>query len=139
MYPEMKSMCSHGDYVSVCIDFRSYDSQIHKEDYIEFIMVLSSPHHNDKEYSELRDFMINWIKQPKPLAYKEDGQVHIVIENYRTLASGHHGTHSIENFIGVATYYYMTEHLGLDVKLYKTNGDDQNFLIHKRHVDKAMS
>jgi hypothetical protein len=58
LYPEMKSMCSEGDYVSVCIDFKGYDSQIHKNDYIEFIKILTEHHNNDKSYMFIRDFMI---------------------------------------------------------------------------------
>jgi hypothetical protein len=79
------------------------------------------------------------MEQPKPLAFRDhDSEVKFVIDNYRTLASGHHGTHSIENFMGIATYYYMTTNLGLRIKLYKTNGDDQNMLIHKNDVEEAM-
>lgn len=58
LYPEMKSMCSSEDYVSVCVDFSGYDSQISKYDYIEFVKILSEPNIGDYETRKLRDFLV---------------------------------------------------------------------------------
>jgi len=128
MFPKMKRMCSQGDYVSLCIDYSGYDSQISLKDYKDMLLLL----HNDtrdEETLKLLEWFVEWLDQPKPLILKTGEENEVLIECYRTLPSGMHMTHSLENLWGIATYMKLVSE-GYRIKESFNNGDDQNMLVH---------
>jgi hypothetical protein len=77
------------------------------------------------------------MRQPKPLVTRGIDGMKVVLDHYTTMASGLHGTHSFENLIGISTYKEALRE-GIDLKDFKTNGDDQNVMINGDHVDSYM-
>lgn len=138
MFPVMKQMCSDNDYVSICLDYSAYDAQLTLKLYKEVLILLNTHRYQEDEvYRIMLDWMIRWLEQPKPIVVRRDDSYEVVLSVYRTLASGLHMTHSIENLIGVATAMKLKS-LGYRVIMAKCNGDDQNLKVHRDDLEAVM-
>lgn len=123
----------------VCLDFKGYDSQISLQEYCDLATFLNQYRINkDDVFSNVFNWFINWLKQPKFLLSEGlNGSKEVLIPYYRTLASGLHGTHSFENLIGIS-YAREAEIRGIPIKLFKANGDDQNIMTERSKINDLM-
>jgi hypothetical protein len=139
MWPQLKLMANRSNgYQVVCIDYKGFDTQITMKEYLMISKGLNQYRINDSDVYDSWIGYEEWMKQPKPLLKRNDGEYNVLIPWYTTLASGLNGTHSFENLIGVALYKYALS-LGYDAPNFWTNGDDQNIRIHSKHVESFMN
>jgi hypothetical protein len=120
--------------IMVCIDYKGYDTQISLQEYLSISLELNKYRINDPIFTEILNWYRDWMIQPKPLLSSSAEVLSVLVPVYQTLASGLHGTHSFENLIGIST---MLEAAKRGVKFYGfwSNGDDQNALISKHHLN----
>lgn len=138
LWPELISMTKYQDKATmICIDYSGYDTQISLEEYMMISNVLNKHRLNSAKWHDVIEWYNNWMMQPKPLVTKSSDGIDVLIDVYRTLASGLHATHSFENLIGIATMK-QAKQLGIEFYGFWTNGDDQNALINKHHVSLFM-
>jgi hypothetical protein len=140
MWIEMAKMSERKNgYVMVCIDYTGYDTQIGIEDYVRISEIINSYRIKSSEsFRMMFQYYKEWMLQIKPLVTKNnEGGYDVIIANYKTLASGLHGTHSFENIIGIATMKEAKER-GCDISYFKSNGDDQNTMVHRSSLQLFM-
>jgi hypothetical protein len=92
MWPELVKMSRRGNYSMVCIDYKGYDTQIGLDEYLAISEMLNDYRLDDEEFKPLFDRYKVWMTQPKPLVTRNIDSYEVLISNYRTLASGLHGT-----------------------------------------------
>jgi hypothetical protein len=135
MWPELKKMSNrNGDRTMICIDYKGYDTQISMTDYADISLILNDHRRNDDIYV----WYLEWLNQPKCLIQKTSSGKQHIIDHYRTLASGLHGTHSFENIIGISTMLEAQKH-GVEFYGFWSNGDDQNAMIRRHDIDRYIS
>lgn len=140
MWPELFKMSNRDNNLCmVCQDFKGYDTQISLNEYLSISKLINEYRLNhDNNYRQLFDWYEKWMCQPKPLVTRSNMGVEVIVENYRTLASGLHGTHSFENLIGISTKI-EAEKRGVVFKGFWTNGDDQNALIERDSLSRYLN
>lgn len=138
MWPELVTMSNRDmNKITICLDYKGYDSQISMDDYTNISKALNEYRVNDKIYGPLMEWYYDWLDQPKPLVVRTGGEYEVLLPLYKTLASGLHGTHSFENLIGISVMK-EAENRGTRILRFWTNGDDQNSVIHRSQLDKYM-
>lgn len=139
MWPELKAMADRsGGYEVACIDYEGYDTQISLEEYLQISWLLNRHRaKNNPEIMSMFRWYAQWMRQPKPLVTRSLDGLDVLIEQYITLASGLHGTHSFENLIGISAYL-EAKNRGIDAKRFWTNGDDQNTKLHSSDMDRYI-
>lgn len=138
MWPELMKMTFRDGYTMLCIDYSGYDTQIAMLEYLGLSKMLNRHRMTDEMFSEIMQWYETWLRQPKPLVTRSENGYEVLIPYYRTLASGLHGTHSFENLIGISTCLEI-EKIGVDVRNFWTNGDDQNLLVRDNDVENTIS
>lgn len=135
MWVEYKIMSVRDGYSQVCLDYKGFDSQISQFEYFQLVYLLNQHRLSDPHISKMVDYFGNWLKQPKPVVTRDsDRELNYLTSLYQTLPSGLHGTHSFENLIGISMYKEAIKR-GIDIKGFKTNGDDQNVFVADHHID----
>lgn len=137
LWAQLARMSHRGDYTMICLDYSGYDTQISLQEYLGFTNMLNRYRVDDELYGPMLQWYSNWMTQPKPLVTKTLSGYEILIEFYRTLASGLHGTHSFQNLIGISTYLQAVK-LGIKCGGFWTNGDDQNAFVYTRQVQEFL-
>jgi hypothetical protein len=138
MWEELVVMSQRDGYSLVCLDFSGYDTQISLFEYYLISKELNRHRINDKKFKIIFEIFEDWLLQPKPLVVRNGDDREVVIDYYRTLASGLHGTHSFENLIGISTCR-QSESIGINIKRFWTNGDDQNALVKNDNLNDYIS
>lgn len=123
--------------ILVCIDYASYDTQLGLDEYLELAILANQYRMKDPVWSYILGWYIDWMEQPKPLVVNMGDKLEVVVPCYVTLASGLHGTHSHENWFGVATYLEALNR-GVVGHAFWSNGDDQNALIDSSSLSKYI-
>lgn len=138
MWRKMVSMVNRpDDTIMICLDYKGYDSQISLKEYLDIVLLLNEHRISSSEWSTMIHWYHEWMTQPKPLVTKSTNNLYVLIPLYRTLASGLHGTHSHQNLIGISTSI-EARNRGIEVLDFWSNGDDQNSLIRKQHLDRYI-
>lgn len=142
MWDQFILMSDRDNVSMLCIDYKGYDTQISFNDYLKISLLLNKHRLSDLKFQRMFSWYYNWLFQPKPLVTRNqnnnrDVEYQWILDYQSKLASGLHGTHSFENLYGIATYKELLNQ-GINVKHCWFNGDDQNFLINKGDVDKAI-
>jgi hypothetical protein len=125
-------------YSMVCLDYKGYDSQISMIEYLDIVLELNRYRANDPIYSKLLYWYEDWMRQPKPVITRGSDADSILLTNCRTLASGLHGTHSLENIIGISTMLEARRR-GIIIPNFWSNGDDQNAKVKTIHLAKYIN
>jgi hypothetical protein len=133
MWDQLAIMSRRDGYSMVCIDYKGYDTQISLREYGMISYNYNKFRIDNKHFMGYFLPFLEWLRQPKCLVTRSARELEMLMPLYVTLASGLHGTHSFENLIGISTYREMVN-IGLDIKAFWTNGDDQNTLIRNEHV-----
>jgi hypothetical protein len=138
MWIEMMKMANRSNnYAMVCLDYKGYDTQISMREYLSLSMALNKYRLHDNVYSDIISWYSDWMSQPKPVITRSSDVNHVLLSNCNTLASGLHGTHSYENFIGISTMI-ESRIRGIDIPNFWSNGDDQNARVKSSHLDNYM-